>query len=156
MKADWWDAPLAFRDLAKAIPIISGNGLPLLTKNNFQIFPFLFYLNTASFNGLSKATRILKKLEMYGIHGKNLESFKSYLRNRKQCIQTDNQNKTDILSVTCGVRQSSMLGPLLILRYVNHLPNTSKILDPIMFADDNNLFFSNCNIAVLFATVNMS
>ena len=154
MKADWWDAPLAFRDLAKAIPIISGNGLPLLTKNNFQIFPSLFYLNTPSLKGLSKATRILKKLEMYGIHGKNLESFKSYLRNRKQCIQTDDQNKT--WSVTCGVRQSSMLGPLLILRYVNHLPNTSKILDPIMFADDNNPFFSNCNIAVLFATVNMS
>ena len=38
--------------------------------------------------------------------------------------------------------------------YVNDLPNNSKILNPIMFADDANLFFSNCNIPVLFATVN--
>ena len=33
MKAGWWDAPPALRDLAKAIPIFSDNGLPLLTEN---------------------------------------------------------------------------------------------------------------------------
>ena len=33
MKAGWWDAPLALRDLAKAIPIFSDNGSPLLTEN---------------------------------------------------------------------------------------------------------------------------
>ena len=97
---------------------------------------------------------ILQKLEIYGIHGKNLEWFKSYLRNRKQYIQIDEKNKTDFLSVTCGVPQGSILGPLLFLLYVNDLPNNSKILNPIMFADDANLFFSNCNIPVLFATVN--
>ena len=32
--------------------------------------------------------------------------------------------------------------------------NASKILDPVMLADDTNLSFSNCNIPVLFATVN--
>ena len=32
--------------------------------------------------------------------------------------------------------------------------NALKILDSIMFADDTNLFFSNCDIPVLFATVN--
>ena len=37
---------------------------------------------------------------------------------------------------------------------VNDLPNVSKIIDPIMFADETNLFFSNCDISVLFATVN--
>ena len=46
------------------------------------------------------------------------------------------------------------MGPLLFLLYVNDLSNASKILDPILFADDTNLFFSNCNIPVLFATVN--
>ena len=44
---------------------------------------------------------------------------------------------------------------LLFLLYVNDLPNASKILDPIMFADDTNLFFSNCNIQVLFATAEL-
>ena len=30
---------------------------------------------------------ILKKIEIYDIHGKNLEWFKSYLKNRKQYIR---------------------------------------------------------------------
>ena len=74
---------------------------------------------------------ILQKLEIYGIHGKNLEWFKSYLMNRKQYIQIDEKNKTDFLSVTCGVPQGSILELLLFLLYVNDLPNASKILDPI-------------------------
>ena len=47
-----------------------------------------------------------------------------------------------------------ILGPLLFLLYFNDLSNASKILNPIMFADDTNLFFSNCDIPVLFATAN--
>ena len=46
---------------------------------------------------------ILKKLEIYDIHRKSLEWFKSYLKNRNQYIQTDDKNKTDFLPVTCGV-----------------------------------------------------
>ena len=60
----------------------------------------------------------------------------------------------DFLSVRCRVPQGSILGPLLFLLQVNDLPNASKILDPVMFAENTNLFFSNCDIPVLFATVN--
>ena len=42
MKADWWDNPLALRDLVEAIPRISDNGLPLLIENNFQTPPTPF------------------------------------------------------------------------------------------------------------------
>ena len=41
MKAGWWDTPLALRESNQSNPIISGNGLPLLTENNFQT-PLLF------------------------------------------------------------------------------------------------------------------
>ena len=53
----------------------------------------------------------------------------------------------------CGVPQDSILGPLLFL-YVNDLKNASSALDPIVFADDTNLFYTHSNIQKLFSTVN--
>ena len=53
----------------------------------------------------------------------NIEWFKSYLRNRKQYIQIDEENKTDFVSVTCEVSRSAILGPHLFLLYPNVLPN---------------------------------
>ena len=79
---------------------------------------------------------------------------KSYLRNRKQYIQIEDDNKTDFLSVKFGVPQGPILEPLPFLLYGNDLPSTSKILDAVMFADDTNLFFLNWDILLLFATVN--
>ena len=45
------------------------------------------------------------------------------------------------------------MGPLLFLIFVNDLNKTTN-LDPIMFAGDTNLFYSNKNIDKLFETVN--
>ena len=54
--------------------------------------------------------------------------------------------------ISCGVPQGSILGPLLFLIFVNDFPQTT-LLDPIIFADDTNLFYSNKNINLLFETV---
>ena len=47
-----------------------------------------------------------------------------------------------------------MLGPLLFLIFVNDLKNSTKVLNPVLFADDANLFCSSNNIRALFETVN--
>ena len=46
------------------------------------------------------------------------------------------------------------LRTLLFLLYVNDLHHASKVLNPIMFADDTNLFFSHSDINILFEKIN--
>ena len=97
---------------------------------------------------------LLKKLENYGIKDTNLAWFRSFLTNRKQYIQITNDSKSDLRNTTCGALQSSILGLLLFLVYVNDLPSSSEILNPIIFVDDTNLFYERKNIIKLFTTVN--
>ena len=96
---------------------------------------------------------LITKLELYGIKNNNLKWFESYLQPRQQYIKYDKQN-TEMANIICGAPQGSILGPLLFLIYVNDLFKSTEILNPIMFADDTNLFFSNKNITTLFKTVN--
>ena len=97
---------------------------------------------------------LVKKLEIYGISGTHLQWFRNYLSNRKQYIQFDGWQKTNYKTVKCGVPQGSILGPLLFLLYINDLQFASDLLDPIMFADDTNLFYSNEDINTAFLKVN--
>ena len=64
---------------------------------------------------------LFKKLEVNGIVSKSLKWFKKYLNNRKQYIQINNEEKTNLLLVKCGVPHVSILGPLFPLIYINDL-----------------------------------
>ena len=74
--------------------------LPNQIHDSFEINLFLeVFIDLSKAFGTVNRSIILKKLDKYGIHGKNLEWFKSYLRNRKQYIQIDEKNKTDFKQV---------------------------------------------------------
>ena len=75
------------------------------------------------------------------------------MSNRKQFIKFNNES-TNLEIIRCGIPQGSILGPLIFLIFVNDLQKSTKFLDPIMFADDTNLFYSNKDINTLFKIAN--
>ncbi len=61
-----------------------------------------------------------------------------YLSNRKQYVEIDDSD-FDMLDLTTGVPQGSILGPLLFIIYMNDIAQSSKLFDFIIYADDTTL-----------------
>ena len=81
---------------------------------------------------------LISKLEHYGIRGTANQWFSSYLTNRTQYVSIlgyDSSTKT----ISHGVPQGSVLGPLLFLIYINDLHKAIKNSKVFHFADDTNL-----------------
>ena len=96
------------------------------------------------FLDLSKAvdaidhTILLHKLKYYGLEQSTLRLFESYLKNRKQYTEIE-ESKSEILPLTIGVPQGSIVGPLLFIIYINDLSESTKKFDFIIYADDTTL-----------------
>jgi hypothetical protein len=96
---------------------------------------------------------LLSKLKFYGIDGKHLALYQSYLDNRcsRRLIHNESDNKVSCWTkIKHGVPQGSVLGPLLFLVYTNDLPKLiNKTSLPVLFADDTSILFAQPNLTDL-------
>ena len=98
-------------------------------------------ISLAIFMDLSKAfdtldhSILIKKLAHYGVKGTALEWFISYLTGRSRNVAIDRVSSS-ILTLSTGVPQGSILGPLLFLIYMNDVPYCTKYFNFILYADD--------------------
>ena len=80
----------------------------------------------------------LHKLHHYGVRGQYNRWIGGFLQDRKQAVVADGA-KSDSVAVKSGVPQGSVLGPSLLLVYINDLPGT--VSSPVrLFADDTAIY----------------
>ena len=72
---------------------------------------------------------------------KDQRVFESCLKDQKQFISFEH-NSTKRATITCSVPQRSILGPLLLLLYVNDLHHASKALNLIIFGRHRSSFLT--------------
>ena len=82
---------------------------------------------------------LLNKLQYHSITGIALAWFISYLKDRKQFVEIDG-SQSGMLSLSTGVPQGSILGPLPFLIYKKDIPNRSDNSNFILYADDTTLY----------------
>ena len=91
---------------------------------------------------------LLNKLKHYGINGTALKWFSSYLTNRKQFVLYKGKMSKET-TITTGVPQGSILGPLLFIIYINDIAKITNKFKFTIYADDTTLIEPICTFAPL-------
>ena len=90
---------------------------------------------------------LVGKLKAVGLNSSVVSWFSSYLSERKQLVSISG-TESSLQTITCGVPQGSVLGPLLFLIYINDL-ETAVNCRLLMYSDDAALIVSGNNTGII-------
>ena len=90
---------------------------------------------------------LIHKLKYYGVQGTTLNWFTSYLTNRQQYVQV-NDEVSSLKTISTGVPQGSILGPLLFIIYMNDIAKVTDKFHFTLYADDTSLSEPLCTFTV--------
>lgn len=85
---------------------------------------------------------LIETLEIMGIRNLPLQLIQNYLTDRKQCVSIGNE-KSVFRSITYGVPQGTILGPLLFILYINNLFQIDTCAQIISYADDTVVYYED-------------
>jgi hypothetical protein len=94
------------------------------------------------------AEQLLPKLQSLGVSGRALAWFKSYLTGGSQQVSWDG-TLSDLIVVRYGVRQGSILGPVLFLVLISNMAKALRIGDNenVVYVDDTTIWQTGRTVA---------
>ena len=137
------------RETAQAILAFMKN----MKENDSKAYHMAIFIDIKKAFDTVSHELLLEKMSILGIRGTENLWFRNYLSGRLQSTVLGSK-RSKSLSITCGVPQGSILGPLLFLIYINDMPNATKLLS-ILFADDTTYQLSANNLDELEKEANL-
>ena len=112
---------------------------------NSHLYTDIVYIDFSKAFDSIVSSKLLLKLEFYGITGALLNWIKAFLSSRIQSVVMD-RFFSPVAAVSSGVPQGSVLGPVLFILYINDIGSVcSGDTTMQLFADDAKLY---CNVTL--------
>ena len=86
-------------------------------------------------------SRLINKVQSYGIKGQSLQWFTYYLFARLEVVKF-NHETLDKFPLPCGAPQGLILGPTLFLMFFNYSEDSLNFSKSIQFPDNTTIYFS--------------